>query len=77
MNSFRKVLDNVFVVGVIAFMLMGSAIVLIQAYCIVVADGALSKSIMKTLGKPTFIIASITGLIGFVQGYLKGWTTKD
>lgn len=77
MDTLRKVLDNIFVIGVIAFMLMGSAIVLIQAYCIVVADGALSRSIMKTLGKPTFIVASITGLIGFVQGYINGWSMGD
>ena len=77
MDFLRKVLNCLFVCGVIAFMVMGTVIVLVQTYSIVTANGALAIKIMKTVGKPAFIIASITGIIGFVQGYVNGWDMGD
>lgn len=77
MDNFKKFLETIFVCGVIAFMLLGSVIVLIQIYCVITVNGALSIYITKSLGKFTFAIATITGLIGFVQGYLNGWSMGD
>lgn len=77
MDFLRKALNVLFVCGVVAFMTLGTVIVLVQAYSIVTANGALAVKTMKTIGKPTFIIASMTGVIGFVQGYVNGWEMGD
>ena len=77
MELLRKFLNTVFVGGIIAFMTMGTIIVLGQMYSIATANGALAVKIMKTVGKPAFVIASLTGIIGFVQGYVNGWDMGD
>ena len=77
MELLRKFLNTVFVGGIIAFMTMGTIIVLVQMYSIATANGALAVKIMKTVGKPAFVIASLTGIIGFVQGYVNGWDMGD
>jgi len=77
MDFLRKVLNVLFVCGVVVFMTLGTVIVLVQAYSIVTANGALAVKIMKNVGKPAFIIASLTGVIGFVQGYVNGWEMGD
>lgn len=77
MELLRKSLNAVFVGGIIAFMTMGTIIVLVQMYSIATANGALAVQIMKTVGKPAFIIAALTGLVGFVQGYVNGWDMGD
>lgn len=77
MGLVRKTVDVLFVIGVLAFMSLGTLIVIVQSYSILFLDGALAVKIMKLLGKPAFIIASITGLIGFFQGYINGWDMGD
>jgi hypothetical protein len=77
MDILRKGLNVLFVCGVVVFMALGTIIVLVQAYSIVTANGALAVKAMKMIGKPAFIIASLTGVIGFVQGYVNGWEMGD
>ena len=77
MELLRKLLNVLFVCGVISFMVLGTIIVAVQFYSIIAANGALAISIGKTLNKPAFTIATITGLIGFIQGYVNGWEMGD
>ena len=77
MELFRKSLNILFVCGVLGFMLLGTIIVAVQFYSVLAANGALAISIAKLLGKPAFAIATITGLIGFIQGYINGWEMGD
>jgi hydrogenase/urease accessory protein HupE len=77
MDLLRKLLNVLFVCGVLSFMILGTIIVAIQFYSIIVANGVLAVGIAKTLGKPAFAIATITGLIGFIQGYVNGWEMGD
>lgn len=77
MEWFKKLLNIIFVCGVIAFMSLGTVIVAVQAYSVLTANGNLAISINKTLAKPAFVIATITGLIGFAQGYINGWEMGD
>ena len=77
MELLRKCLNAIFVCGVIVFMVLGTVIVLVQIYSIATANGALAVKIMKTVGKPAFVIALLTGIIGFVQGYVNGWDMGD
>lgn len=73
----RKILDIAFVIGLLAFLLLGSAIVAGQLYGVLTGNGALTIGIFKDLGKTTFYIASAVGLIGYVQSYLYGWKSGD
>ena len=77
MEALKKILDVLFVTGIITFMILGSVIVAVQFFGVVTLDGALAISINKTLSKTTFVIASITGLIGFVQVYVNRWEMGD
>lgn len=77
MALLKQALNVLFVCGVLIFMLLGTVIVVVQIYSILTANGAMAVKIMKTLGKPAFIIAAVTGLIGFLQGYVNGWDMGD
>lgn len=77
MELLKKLLNVLFVCGVLSFMILGTIIVAVQAYSITTANGALAISIAKSLNKPAFTIATLTGLIGFVQGYVNGWEMGD
>ena len=73
----RGILDRVFVVGLVVFLLLGSVIVLVQLWGVITGNGAMTIAVEKMLGKPTFYVAPVAGLIGFVQSYLYGWKSGD
>ena len=77
MEFVKKMLNLLYVFGVLVFMILGSVLVAVQLYGVLTVDGALAIKVSKTLGKPTFIVATVTGLIGFVQGYVNGWAAGD
>ncbi len=77
MKGLRNILDVLFVIGLALFMGLGTIIVLVQLVGVFSANGALTVNIMQKLGNPTFLIAAITGIIGFIQSYLYGWKTGD
>jgi hypothetical protein len=66
-----------FVFGLVVFLALGSVIVLVQFWGVISGNGALTIGIAKTLGNTTFHVATIVGLIGYVQGYLYGWKSGD
>jgi len=45
----------------------------VQAYSIAVFNGPLAIKIAATLGKSDFVVATVTGVLGFLQGYINGW----
>ena len=73
----RGILDRIFVVGLIAFFALGSVIVVGQLYGVITGNGALTIEMNASLGKPTFYVATVVGLIGYVQSYLYGWKSGD
>jgi hypothetical protein len=73
----RGILDRLFVIGLATFLILGSVIVLGQLVGVITGNGALTIATAKTLGKTTFYAATVTGLIGYVQGYLYGWKSGD
>ncbi len=77
MDLLKKLLNVLFVCGILSFMILGTIIVAVQAYGIITANGTLAVSIAKALNKPAFTIATLTGLIGFIQGYVNGWEMGD
>jgi hypothetical protein len=70
MNPLKRTLDTIFVLGLLSFMLLGSAIVLLQALGIASNNGDLAIRTKEALSKPACILASITGLCGFLMGYV-------
>ncbi len=77
MNFFKKAIEVLFVCGIVLFMLIGTVIVLVQGYSILVSNGALAISVKATLSRTAFIIATVTGILGFLQGYVNGWDMGD
>ncbi|HHW02554.1 MAG TPA: hypothetical protein GXX35_07060 [Thermoanaerobacterales bacterium] len=77
MQGLIKLMDILFVIGIILFMLLGSIIVLVQIFGVITLNGSLTINITKVIGNTTFIIASITGLIGFIEGYLHNWKASE
>ena len=77
MNLLKKLLEGLFVLGIVVFMLMGTVIVLIQGYSILVFNGPLAISIRDILSRAAFMVAAVTGLLGFLQGYVNGWDMGD
>lgn len=73
----RGILDRVFVVGLIAFFALGSVIVIGQLFGVITGNGALTIGMSQNLGKTTFYIATVVGLLGYVQSYLYGWKSGD
>ena len=73
----RGILDRLFVIGLVCFLILGSFIVIGQFYGVITGNGALTVRIVKYLGNTTFYVATVVGLIGYVQSYLYGWKTGD
>ena len=73
----RGILDRIFVVGLVAFLALGTVIVIGQLYGVITGNGALTIGMAKNLVKTTFYIAAVVGLIGYVQSYLYGWKSGD
>lgn len=77
MQSVGKMLDVLFVVGLVAFMGLGTIIVVVQLFAVLTTNGPLATSVSKALAKPACVAASIAGLIGFIEGYIYHWKTGD
>jgi len=73
----RGILDYVFVIGLISFLALGSVIVIGQLSGVITGNGALTIGMSANFGKITFYIATVVGLIGYVQSYLYGWKSGD
>jgi hypothetical protein len=73
----RGILDRLFIVGLVAFLALGSIVVLVQLGSVIMGNGTWTVEIAKILGNMTCYVATVTGLIGYVQGYLYGWKSGD
>lgn len=77
MQAIKKLVDTLFVIGVVLFMCLGSIIVLVQMFGVVTLNGPLTINIANAISNAAFIIASVTGLIGFIEGYLHNWKASE
>ena len=73
----QKVLDICFRVALAAFVLGGIVLVATQLVGVVFGNGALVISVAERLGPPTYILASLAGVIAFVLAYLNKWDTSE
>ncbi|WP_224391256.1 hypothetical protein [Pseudonocardia sp. ICBG1293] len=60
----------VFTAGLVTFLLLGVAVVGVQAVGILIADGPLVEGVVGVLGLPMTVVATGTGLLGFAMSYL-------
>lgn len=72
-----RVLELLFRCCLVLFLLGGFAIVLTQAAGVVVGSQHVVVSAAEIVGPPTYALAGVTGLLGFVLAYLRGWDTSD
>jgi len=70
MNAVKNTLRALFVIGVISLVMIGTVIVVAQLYALMILDGALAIRIAQKLAKPACLAATVTGIIGFLQGYV-------
>lgn len=73
----QKILDTIFALSQIAFLLLGSAIVITQFAGIVTLNGELAVWGKNTFALPAFYAASVTGLTGFTLSYFYKWKLDD
>ncbi|WP_156914595.1 hypothetical protein [Thermocrispum municipale] len=72
-----RTLDITFRVSLALFLIGGVVVVVTQAIGLVVRNGPLVESVVEWAGTPTYVLAGIAGLLGFVLSYVKGWDTSD
>lgn len=72
-----RLLEHLFRACLLLFVLGGIGIVVTQSVGLVAGSGSLVENVAETLGPPTYALAGIAGLLGFVLAYLKGWDTSD
>lgn len=69
----RRVTMPVFKVGLATFLLLGVALVVLQAVGLIIADPGLVSGASSYAGKAMTIIAAVTGILGFVMSYVFPW----
>jgi hypothetical protein len=74
---FTKLVDTVFRLSLALFLLGGVLVVAVQAVALVAGAGSVVEDVVVWVGTPTFVLAGVAGLLGFVLSYLKGWDTAD
>ncbi|MET9035887.1 hypothetical protein [Streptomyces mirabilis] len=65
-----QTLQFLFRLSVIAFLVGGSVIVVVQALGIALGDVGWVTAVEEHAGPPTFIVSSVSGLLAFVLSYL-------
>ena len=71
----RRALDVAFRISLALFLAGGVLLVAIQAIGIVAGSGSVISEAATRLGPSTYALASICGVLGFVRGYMEGWTS--
>ena len=72
MKKLAKVMNLVFVMGLITFMCLSSILVILQIYRALTLNGSLAIIARNLFAKPVFATAALTGLTGFAAGYFRG-----
>jgi hypothetical protein len=70
MELFKKTLQVLFGIGVVSLLLIGTIIVILQLYALITLDGKMAISVSKKLGDSACIASTVTGVLGFIQGYV-------
>ena len=71
MKTVKNILEFLFALGIILFVILGIVIVLVQAFSLIVLNGNITTGIVDLLLPPAITISVITALISFVLGRWK------
>ncbi len=74
MKSLTMVL---FKIGLVLFLVLGVAVVLIQAAGLIAGSSALVSGAVSALGMAMTVSAGVTGLLGFLMSYLYHWQAGE
>ncbi|MEV0167253.1 hypothetical protein ACGFJC_31430 [Nonomuraea fuscirosea] len=74
MKSLTMVL---FKIGLVLFLVLGVAVVLIQAAGLIAGSSALVSGAVSALGMAMTVSAGVTGLLGFLMSYLYHWKAGE
>ncbi|MEV5891339.1 hypothetical protein [Nonomuraea fuscirosea] len=74
MKSLTMVL---FKIGLVLFLVLGVAVVLIQAAGLIAGSSALVSGVVSALGRAMTVSAGVTGLLGFLMSYLYHWKAGE
>jgi len=71
MGSARKVMNNIFLVGVIVCFTLAVCLVLSQLFSIVTLNGQLAATVKSILSKPASMAGALACILGFFASYMK------
>ncbi len=77
MESFKKLLDVVFIITMILYIVLSFCIVFGQIGALAMLNGPLTALVESSLLKTTCMICSVTGLAAYVMSYLYRWKMGD
>lgn len=77
LHGLRRVLMALFKVLLVAFLALGSVLVLVQLFGVIVGGSSIVTGVVDVLALPTTVIASIAGILGFAMSYVFHWKSSD
>lgn len=73
----KSVTMILFKIGLVLFLTLGIAVVLVQAVGLVAGSSGLVSGAVSALGMAMTVAAGVTGLLGFVMSYLYHWKAGE
>ncbi|AQZ61218.1 unnamed protein product [[Actinomadura] parvosata subsp. kistnae] len=73
----KSLIMVLFKIGLVLFLALGVAVVLVQAAGLVAGSPGLVSGAVSALGLAMTVSAGVTGLLGFVMSYLFHWKTGE
>lgn len=77
METIKKILDALFLITMVLYVLLAAVIVLGQTVSLFSLNGELCTWFMDTFLVPACAICSCTGLIAYVMSYIYRWNSND
>lgn len=77
LHGLRRALMALFKVLLVAFLVLGSVLVLAQFFGVIVGNSGIVTGIVDMLALPTTVIASVAGVLGFAMSYVFHWKSSD
>jgi hypothetical protein len=72
-----RVLTALFVIGLVAMLLLGAVVVLLQLGGLLFNDAAFIINVEKILGPPTYAVSAGFGVITLLVALASGWKSND
>ncbi|WP_210604074.1 hypothetical protein [Brevibacterium oceani] len=77
LHGLRRALMALFKVLLVAFLVLGSVLVIVQLIGVIIGGSSLVVGVVDALALPTTVAASAAGLLGFAMSYIFHWKSSD